>query len=259
MWKTALTKIENEKIFVQGYPLTELMERCTFGDMVLLMATGEMPHKKESKVMEAILVSCCDQGALPPSTNAARFIASCGVPLQAAIAAGLLGIGDHHGGAIEAIARLLQENIKGDEKENHTHLAAKIIGDFSVQKKRVPGFGHAYVQVDPRAVKLFEIARGNIDPTPHIELLLAMEKKLVSEKGSRLAININGAVAATISDLGLPWQMGRGIFIISRSLGLTMHTLEEMRLGKPYKKIPSEDVEYIGPEEREVPRRLEPS
>ena len=259
MWKTAITKIENEKIFVRGYELTELMESCTFGDMVLLMATGKMPHLHQSKVMEAILVSCCDQGPLPPSTNAARFVASCGVPLQAAVAAGILGFGDHHGGAIETCAKLLQENILRDEKGDYIHIAAEIIEDFSAQKKRIPGFGHAYVEVDQRAVKLLEIARKKIHPYPHIELLLAIEKKLTSEKGAHLATNINGAVAAAISDLGVDWQMGRGIFIISRSLGLIVHALEEMKLEKPYKKVSIEDMEYIGPEEKEVPIRLEPS
>jgi len=259
MWKTTITKIENEKIFVKGYDLTELMESCTFGDMVLLMATGKMPYLHQGEVMESILVACCDQGPIPPSTNAARFVASCGVPLQAAVAAGLLGVGDHHGGAIEACAKLLQENILRDNESDYNELAEKITKDFSDRKNRIPGFGHAYVEVDQRAVKLLEIARKKIHPYPHMELLLAIEKKLTSEKGAHLAANINGVVAAVISDLGVDWRMGKGIFIMSRSLGLIVHALEEMKLGRPYKKIPNEDIDYNGPEKREVPIRLEPS
>lgn len=90
-------------------------------------------------------------------------------------------------------------------------------------------------------------------------MLQALEERLIQEKGRHLAANINGAVAAAISDLGVDWQMGRGIFIISRSLGLIVHALEEMKLGKPYKKVPSEDIDYIGPEEKEVAMRLEAS
>ena len=259
MWKTTITKIDNEKYFVKGYELTELMESCTFGDMILLMATGKMPYLHQGEVMESILVACCDQGPLPPSTNATRFVASCGVPLQAAVAAGILGIGDHHGGAIESCAKLLQENILQNKKRDYNALAEKITEDFSAQNIRIPGFGHAYVEIDQRAVKLLEIARKKIHPHPHIELLLAMEKKLTSKKGTHLATNINGAVAAVISDLGVDWRMGKGIFIMSRSLGLVAHALEEMKLGKPYKKIPKENIDYDGPEKKELPIRLEPS
>ncbi|MBL7212587.1 MAG: citryl-CoA lyase [Desulfobacteraceae bacterium] len=259
MWKTAITKIENEKIFVRGYELTELMESCTFGDIVLLMATGKMPHLHQGKLMEAILVSCCDQGPLPPSTNAARFVASCGVPLQAAVAAGILGFGDHHGGAIESCAKLLQEKVASAEKDKIDRIADDTISEFAAKKDRLPGFGHAYLEVDPRAEKLLQIARKHISPHRHIDLLQALEERLIQEKGRHLAANINGAVAAAISDLGVDWQMGRGIFIISRSLGLIVHALEEMKLEKPYKKVSIEDMEYIGPEEKEVPIRLEPS
>ena len=93
MWKTAITKVDGEKILIRGYDLLKLMESFSFGDLVLLMITAKMPSLHQGKLMEAILVSCCDQGPLPPSTNAARFVASCGVPLQAAVAAGVLGFG----------------------------------------------------------------------------------------------------------------------------------------------------------------------
>ena len=105
-------------------------------------------------------------------------------------------------------------NILRDEKRDYINLAAEIIEGFSAQKKRIPGFGHAYVEVDQRAVKLLEIARKKIHPYPHIELLLAIEKKLTSEKGAHLATNINGAVAAAISDLGVDWRMGKGILYL---------------------------------------------
>ncbi|MBW2094266.1 MAG: citryl-CoA lyase [Deltaproteobacteria bacterium] len=259
MWKTGITKLEQDKILIHGYSLVELMGSCSFGDVVLLMATGKMPYLHQGKLMEAILVSCCDQGPLPPSTNATRFVASCGVPLQAAVAAGILGFGEYHGGAIESCARILQESVSSVKHESAEEVAAQIITEFSDKKKRIPGFGHAYADVDPRAVKLLDLARKMIAPHPHIDLLVATEKKLQNDKGPRLAANINGAVAAVISDLDIDWRMGKGIFIISRSLGLIMHALEEMKLGKPYKKLSMEAVEYIGPEEREVPMRLEPS
>ena len=104
-----------------------------------------------------------------------------------------------------------------------------------------------------------QIAHKTIHPIVHIDLLEAVEKRLAQEKGHHLAANINGAVAAAISDLGVDWQFRKGAFIISRSLGLIAHTLEEMAFDKPYKKVSVHEIEYIGSPEKEVPIRLEPS
>jgi citrate synthase len=259
MWKTGITKLEGGKIYVQGYELTDLMRNCSFADVVLLMTTGKMPRLNEKRLMEAILVSCCDQGPYPPSTNATRFVASCGVPLQAAVAAGMLAFGDYHGGAIENCAKLLQEKaalISGRPIED---IASEIVRDHAERKERIPGFGHAYFEIDPRCKTLLEIAENSISPHSHIDLLVAVEGKLSSGGDKRLAANINGAIGAAISDLGIDWRMGRGIFIISRSIGLVVHAAEEVKFGQKYKKIDPEAVEYDGPENREVPLRLEPS
>lgn len=258
MWKTGITKLEDGKIYVQGYELTELIRHCSFADVVLLVATGEMPSLREKKLMEAILVSCCDQGPYPPSTNAARFVASCGVPLQAAVAAGVLAFGDHHGGAIENSAKLLQEKAASLGERSLEDLASEIVREHKERKERIPGFGHAYFEIDPRCKALLEIAENSLSPHPHIDLLSALEKELLSGGDKRLAANINGAIAAAISDLHIDWRMGRGIFIISRSIGLVAHAVEEIKFGQKYKKIDPEAVEYEGPENREIPLRREP-
>ena len=259
MWKTGITKLESGKIYVRGYELTELMRNCSFADVVLLMTTGKMPSLREKNLMEAILVSCCDQGPYPPSTNATRFVASCGVPLQAAVAAGMLAFGDYHGGAIENCAKLLQEKVASLDERPIQDLAAEIVTDHEKRKERIPGFGHAYFEIDPRCKTLLELAENSLSPHPHIDLLIALEGKLSSGGEKRLAANINGAIGAAISDLGIDWRMGRGIFIISRSIGLVAHAVEEVKLGTKYKKIDPEAVEYDGPENREIPLRREPS
>jgi len=259
MWKTGITKLEGGKIYVRGYELTELMRHCSFADVVLLMTTGKMPSLREKKLMEAILVSCCDQGPYPPSTNATRFVASCGVPLQTAVAAGVLAFGDYHGGAIENSAKLLQEKAASLGRRSLEDVAAEIVREHKERKERIPGFGHAYFEIDPRCKALLEIAEDSISPHPHIDLLAALEGKLLSGGDKRLAANINGAIAAAISDLHIDWRMGRGIFIISRSVGLVAHAVEEIKYGQKYKKIDPESVEYDGPENQEIPLRLEPS
>lgn len=259
MWRTEITKLVDGEIFIKGYELSELIKNCSFADMVLLMTTGNIPRLPEKKVMDAILVSCCDQGPYPPSTNATRFVASCGVPLQAAVAAGMLAFGDHHGGAIENCARLLQEWVKVADGRESQQIASLIIKEHRERNERLPGFGHAYFEIDPRCKALLAIAAQSISPHPHIDLLLALEAKLASGKDKPLAANINGAVGAAISDLSIDWKFARGIFLISRSIGLVAHAVEETKLGQKYKKIDSDAVEYLGPKKRKLPPRLEPS
>ncbi len=259
MWNTYISNIEEGNIYVKGYELSELMEKCSFSDIVFLMTIGDLPKLSQKKLMEAILVSCCDQSIYPPSTNATRFVASCGVPLQAAVAAGILAFGDHHGGAIENCAKLLQENIIEAGGESTDEIAAKIIKVYRDNNERVPGFGHAFFERDPRSVKLLEIAESCISPRPHIDLLRSLEAELSRGKAKNIASNINGAIAASISDLGIDWRLGRGLFIISRSIGLVAHAAEETREGKKYRKTAMKNVEYLGPAKRTVPLRLEVS
>src|SRR5205823_3703363 len=108
-WKTAISQVKPNEILVRGYPIEQLTRHCSFGEVVYLLLTGELPKGNEGKLVEAILVSCCDHGLASPSVDAVRFVASCGVPLQTAVAAGVSAIGDVHGGAIEPCGRMLQK------------------------------------------------------------------------------------------------------------------------------------------------------
>src|SRR5499427_8227222 len=110
-WKTALSSVEPNKILIRGYRVQDLMQHCSFGDVIYLTFTGELPKRNEGRIIEMIVVSSTDHSFLAPSIDATRFVASGGVPLQAAVAAGIISLGDHHGGAIEQCAKLLQESV----------------------------------------------------------------------------------------------------------------------------------------------------
>src|SRR2546429_7336936 len=142
-WRTSLSAVEPNKILIRGYRVQDLMERCSFGDVIYLTFTGELPTRNEGRLIEAIVVSSTDHSFLAPSIDATRFVASGGVPLQAAVAAGILSLGDHHGGAIEQCAKLLQESVTAKAS------AHQIVDDFRSRKQPVPGFGHPLHEPDP--------------------------------------------------------------------------------------------------------------
>src|SRR5215467_15543734 len=152
-WRTALSAVEPNKILIRGYRVQDLMERCTFGDVIYLTFKGELPSRNEGKLIEMIMVSSTDHSFLAPSIDATRFVASGGVPLQAAVAAGVISLGDHHGGAIEQCAKLLQDSVKSGAT------AAAIVTDFRFRKQRIPGFGHPWHDRDPRTRTLLDKAK----------------------------------------------------------------------------------------------------
>src|SRR5438309_6991549 len=107
-WTTAITKIEPNKVAVRGHDIATLMGKVSFGAAVYLILTGKLPDDKTARLMDAILVSSIDHGATPPSALAARTVASTGATLSASVAAGIMSINRHHGGAIEDCARQLK-------------------------------------------------------------------------------------------------------------------------------------------------------
>ena len=250
-WKTAITEIKRGEIRVRGYDIVEMMGRLSFSDAVFLILKGELPTKEESEMMRAILVSGIDHGVTPPSALSTRNVLSAGNSLNAAIAAGVLTIGDIHGGAIERCAKILQSWAK--RPDEISSLAKELVSDFIYRRRRIPGFGHRLHETDPRTVKLFQMARDLNFSGKHLELAQAVETELSNSLGKRLPINVDGAIAAVISDMGFDWRMGKGFFIISRVAGLVAHAHEEMVREKPMRKLGDWNFDYDGPGKREIP------
>jgi citryl-CoA lyase len=249
-WKTAISKINKGEIRVRGYDIAEMMEKLTFAQAVFLILKGELPNPAESKTMEAILVSSIDHGVTPPSVLATRTVVSGGNPINSAIAGGILTIGDTHGGAIEQCAKKLQKIVK--EKDDLEAAANEIVKKLLEEDGKMPGFGHRIHKVDPRTKKLFELADKLQISGKHAKLILAIQDELVRQTGKEIPINIDGAIAAVISDMGFDWRLGKGFFIISRTPGLLAHAFEELTREKPMRKLRNTDCEYDGVGDREI-------
>jgi citrate synthase len=243
-WKTSLSAVEPNKILIRGYRVQDLMERCSFGDIIYLTFKGELPAGNEGRIIEMIAVSSTDHSFLAPSIDATRFVASGGVPLQAAVAAGIISLGDHHGGAIEQCARLLQETVAAVEQPK---TAREIVSDFRSRRQRVPGFGHPWHDRDPRTLMLAAKAKEWNLAGRHLELVESISAEL------GLPPNIDGVISGIISDLGISWQYGRAFFIIPRVVGLAAHAVEEATRERPFRMIDIKDVGYDGPAERDLP------
>jgi citrate synthase len=218
-----------DRIVVRGHDLVELIGRTSLGDFAFLELKGRLPTKEESVVFNAITVTLVEHG-MTPSAIAAR-LTYFGAPesLQAAVAAGILGMGSRFGGSIEEAARTLQDAIaSGGPDADLLEIAKGVVATYQKTKQPIAGLGHPiHKPLDPRTTRLFEIADENGLKGRHIELM-----QLISEEASRayrreLPVNATGAIGAILGELEIPWQVGRGIAVIARAIGLVAHIQEE--------------------------------
>lgn len=245
-WKTSISRADDKESLVRGYELMELVENLTFSQAIFLVLKGELPTKEQARMMDAILVAPIEHGVSVPSTYSSRVSISTGQPLNAAIAAGILSIGEFHGGAIEQAAKLYQENSGKGGKQ--------IIEEYSKAGKRVPGYGHKiYKESDPRAQTLFRIAKETKIFGNYCQLALDIEKEF-KKIGKPLPLNIDGAIAALISEMGFDWRLGKAFFIIPRVVGMAAHAHEEMTKEKPFRRFEENEIVYEGPQKRELPK-----
>jgi citrate synthase len=253
-WSQPITKIEPNKVAVRGYRVDELMGRVPFAHVVYLVLKGNLPNEAQGRVMDAMLVSSVDHGATPPSVLAARTVASGGAPLTTGIAAGIMTINRHHGGAIEGCMNVLLEAVarKREKGQDSLTAARELVTAYREQKKRIPGYGHRVHSDDPRTRRLFAICEENGLAGEYIEMGQAIRQAMHETLGKDLPMNVDGAIAAVLCELDFPPEMGNGLFAIARTVGLTAHVFDEIVNQRPMRRISPTAQAYSGPEERSL-------
>ncbi|HXJ52488.1 MAG TPA: citryl-CoA lyase [Burkholderiales bacterium] len=204
-----------DRITIRGKDLpNEILGYLNLGDMAFLELTGRAPNPKESKLFNAMVVTLVEHG-ITPSALAAR-LTYLGAPeaLQGAVASGLLGLGSVFVGSMEGVARILSDAVeKGKD-------AKTVLGE----NRRMPGLGHPiHKPVDPRSVRLFEIARETGFHGKYCKLMEAIAKE------KNITLNATGAIGALACELGLDWKIVKGLGVMARAIGLVGHILEETR------------------------------
>ena len=250
-WRTAISFHIGYEAYVRGYKLEDLVGNLTFTEAIYLVLKGELPDKRTTEMLDAIFVSVVEHSIAPPSIIAARAVISGGNSLNVGVGAGVLAFGEAHGGALEGAMKFLQENVDKNPEE--------VVKEFLASGRRIPGYGHRfYKEFDPRSKKLLEIAKKLGFYGKYAQFAEAVERAIEKIKGKRLVLNVDGAIAAIVSEMGFDWRLGKGFFIIGRIPGLVAHAYEELVMEKPFSKRLDEEteVEYLGPEPRELPEEF---
>jgi len=262
-WKTAIIDIKPGHINVRGYPIEQLIGRLSYAQMTWLMVRGEVPSAEQGALLEAALVAGVDHGPQAPSISIARMGATCGVDINNAMASAINVLGDVHGGAGQQCMELYQAVVDEAARAPGTEWgqAARAVIDRhqATVSKIVPGFGHRFHHRDPRSVRLLQMldagrATGAIEGR-YLDAARAVEAELERRKGRPLPMNIDGATATIYCELGFAPVVGRGLFILSRSVGILAHAYEQSQFGERIKgpMPPSIPYTYTGHPERDYP------
>lgn len=244
--KLCLTQVD--RITVRDHDLvSQLMGEKTFTEVFALLLTGNLPTPQQTRLIDAVLLALMEHG-LTPQAIAARMINRCEPEsLQAAVAAGLLGIGSRFGGAMSATSVLLSEIIAAGA--NGRQAAQDIIARHRAVKKSIPGFGHPqHKPDDPRSLRLFQIARDGGIAGKYVDAILLLSEEIDKAFGRHLTINTTGAIAAVLGDLGVPDEIMRGFAVVSRSAGLVAHLKEEneQQVAAYLTDFAEHDIQYVG-------------
>ena len=260
-WDTAIIDIHPGEIAIRGYPIEELIGRVRFPDMIWLMLRGELPTRGQSDLLEAALVPGVDHGPHAPSIAISCMAVSCGLPVNGAMASAINVLDDVHGGAGQQCMELYREIAAeaGEDGDVVQAATAVIQRHRDTGEKIVPGFGHRFHPVDPRTAPLFAlvakaVAAGTVSGR-WAAIGHAVENALKAITGRHLPMNIDGITAVIFCELGFEPELGRGLFILSRSVGILAHAWEQKQRGRRMmgpmpKEIP---YRYSGPARRAVP------
>ena len=265
-WSTSIIDIHPGEIVVRGYPIQELIGELSFPQMIWLMLRGEVPGRAQAKLLEAALVAAVDHGPQAPSIAISRMAVTCGLPINGAMASAINALDDIHGGAGQQCMELYQLVAQRvDAGSSEADAVEPELDRFIAERgKIVAGFGHRFHRIDPRAVKLLDLVRraqaNGVVSGRFARIGTLIEQSLERRKGSRIPMNIDGATAVIYSELGFAPPLGRGLFVLSRSVGILAHAWEQTQQGGRIKgpmppKIP---FQYIGsPVRRFEPKQTE--
>jgi citrate synthase len=261
-WRTSIIEMSPGVIRYRGYPIEQLIGRVSFAQMVWLMTRGELPSEQQGRLLEAALTAGVDHGPQAPSIAIARMAATCGVGLNNAMASAVNVLGDVHGGAGEQALELYQAIAQrmNAGAELASAVTQGVDDAIAEHGKFVSGFGHRFHDVDPRTAPLLklvdEAARAGVVSGRFAQIARAVEGELAARKGGkRIPMNVDGATAVVYAELGFPAPLARGLFCLSRSVGILAHAWEQTQQGGRNKgPIPREYIwSYDGPAPRDVP------
>jgi citrate synthase len=236
-WATGISRVEPDLIELRGRPIQDLIGSISFVGVIWLLLRGQPPTPGQERLLEAALVSSVDHGPHAPSIAVARIAATCGIGLNNAVATGVNTLGDVHGGAGEQCLQMLGDVTSRTEAgESLESAASAVVQQWRTRSRYLPGYGHRFHTVDPRREPLLSRVREAVDDGvvggSYLRAAQAVEDVLASGRARPVPINVDGCTAVVYGELGFAPPLARGLFVLSRSVGILAHAWEETGQGR---------------------------
>lgn len=262
-WASSITAIEPGRIAMRGYPIEELIGTIGFVDMMWLLLRGDLPTKEQAWLLEATLVASVDHGPVAPSASIARMAITCGLPVNGALASAINVLDDVHGGPAEQCMELYLEIAAEAADDVDPERAVGVVLQRWRERggKFFAGFGHRFHPLDPRTPKILkqvDSATGSGAISGRFARIgRTVERALSVGKAKPIPMNVDGAQAIVFCELGFEPALGRGLFILSRAVGLLAHAWEQRQQGGRIKgpMPPAIPYQYTGHARRSLPER----
>ncbi|MCI4664908.1 MAG: citryl-CoA lyase [Neomegalonema sp.] len=237
-WRTSIIDMAPGRIRLRGHPIEELIGALSFSQMIWLMLRGDPPSEGQARLLEHALVAAVDHGPQAPSIACARMAVTCGLGLNGAMASAVNMLDDVHGGAGEQAVELYMRIAEGTaEGAPLLEAAGRAVDAWRAERSTfIPGFGHRFHKPeDPRAPRLLALvdaaAAEGVCAGSYAEIGRAVQTVLVEQLGKPAPMNIDGATAVIFAELGFAPPLARGLFCLSRSVGVLAHAWEQMQQG----------------------------
>ncbi|UOF91178.1 citryl-CoA lyase [Fodinisporobacter ferrooxydans] len=261
-WDTAISDIKKNSIVLRGFPIEELIGTISYSQMLYLLLCGEVLSEKKARLLECVLVAGADHGPRAPSIAAARMAATCGISFNSCVATGINVLGDVHGGAAEKAMKLFyltNSILEDDLQQSLSDVVNEQLNRLEKEKEKLPGFGHQLHDDDPRVRRLYQLAQALIDEGEisgqYLKMAEAYRTLLEERKKKKITMNVDGVSAAIQCELAIPAEAAKGIFALSRGMGIVAHAFEELQNGVLIKgPCPNREdlVRYSGPSIRHL-------
>lgn len=193
----------------------EVSQHRSFASLIFESLSEKIPSQQEEKVFELILNLSIDHGGDTPSAEAVISAAKNNKNISESVSEGILQINDVHGGAGEKLMELFYKI------RNSKHEIRNIVQEYLQEGKRLQGYGHRiYKDQDPRAELILNTLKDNGFSDEFINMAKDLEKELKTQKGMKLPLNIDGAIAVALCTFGWDAKLGKAVFIVARTPGL---------------------------------------
>lgn len=251
LFTSTISKENTGETEILGQPITEITKK-TLGNIVAEITLGrKLQSTTTAEFIELVLKLFVDNGPYQSGPVNTMVTARAGKDLASGVAAGVLAIGPRFGGAInEAAANWAGAVERGADP-------TEFVEEFASQRKLILGIGHKRYRSDfpdPRVEKVIGFAK-NLSTTPHLDFALAVES-ITTAKKANLILNMDGVVAAMLLDIFtfeeklsaseiselVEIEYFNSLFVISRTIGLTAHYLDQRRLDEGLFRLSPDQV-----------------